>query len=268
VQTMIPSEVAGVMFTGNPLNQASDQILLNANWGLGEAVVQGVTSPDQYVIEHKTWRVLERTLGGKDLEIVRDPEAGHGTVEREVEEARRQRFTLTDERVVELAELGARIQDFYGGAPQDIEWALTDGRFHLLQARPVTGVSFGRATPAGASPSPQLATSPVHQPGRHARWTTANVDEGLPGTVTPLTWSLYFPATETTMRDCWVDLGVMPEAHRAVPEDVDTRSRTATRSPTSTRWDRWRPESPGGRQREWRSSCSGRSRATPWNRPG
>ena len=223
VQIMIPSEVAGVMFTGNPLNQASDQILLNANWGLGEAVVQGVTSPDQYVIEHKTWRVLERTLGGKDLEIVRDPEAGHGTVEREVEEARRQRFTLTDERVVELAELGARIQDFYGGAPQDIEWAYTDGRFHLLQARPVTGVSFGRATPAGASPSPQLATSPVHLPGRNARWTTANVDEGLPGTVTPLTWSLYFPATETTMRDCWVDLGVMPEAQRAVPEDVDTR---------------------------------------------
>ena len=223
VQTMIPSEVAGVMFTGNPLNQASDQILLNANWGLGEAVVQGITTPDQYIIEHKTWRVLERTLGSKDVQIIRDPETGRGTVHREVDHVRRQRFTLTDERAVELAELGASIQDLYAGAPQDIEWAYTDGRFYLLQARPVTAVSFGRATPAGASPSPRLATSPVHVPGRQARWTTANVDEGLPGTVTPLTWSLYFPATETTMRDCWVDLGVMPEAQRPVPDDVDAR---------------------------------------------
>src|SRR6516165_9794417 len=85
VQTMIASEVAGVMFTGNPLNQASDQILLNANWGLGEAVVQGVTTPDQYIIEHKTWSVVERALGGKDVEIIRDPETGFGTVQRDVD---------------------------------------------------------------------------------------------------------------------------------------------------------------------------------------
>ncbi|WP_182379442.1 PEP-utilizing enzyme [Nocardioides sp. WS12] len=70
---------------------------------------------------------------------------------------------------------------------------------------------------------PDLERSPVHTPGRRLRWTTANVDEGLPGTVTPLTWSLYFPPTESTMRDCWVDLGVMPESERAVPDDVDGR---------------------------------------------
>lgn len=69
----------------------------------------------------------------------------------------------------------------------------------------------------------RLETSPVHVPGHTLRWTTANVDEGLPGTVTPLTWSLYFPATESTMRDCWVDLGVMPERDRPVPENVDRR---------------------------------------------
>lgn len=70
---------------------------------------------------------------------------------------------------------------------------------------------------------PHLAASPVHAPGHTLRWTTANVDEGLPGTVTPLTWSLYFPPTESTMRDCWVDLGVMPERDRPVPDDVDQR---------------------------------------------
>lgn len=68
-----------------------------------------------------------------------------------------------------------------------------------------------------------LAASPVHVPGHSLRWTTANVDEGLPGIVTPLTWSLYFPPTEQTMRDCWVDLGVLPRSQRAVPEDVDQR---------------------------------------------
>jgi pyruvate,water dikinase len=68
-----------------------------------------------------------------------------------------------------------------------------------------------------------LLRSPVHAPGRRLRWTTANVDEGLPGTVTPLTWSLYFPPTESTMRACWVDLGVMPESERAIPDDVDGR---------------------------------------------
>lgn len=73
------------------------------------------------------------------------------------------------------------------------------------------------------APTADLCRSPVHVPGRALRWTTANVDEGLPGTVTPLTWSLYFPPTESTMRDCWVDLGVMPESERPVPDDADRR---------------------------------------------
>jgi phosphohistidine swiveling domain-containing protein len=69
----------------------------------------------------------------------------------------------------------------------------------------------------------QLAASPVHFPGAGRRWTTANVDEGLPGTITPLTWSMYFPPTESTMRGCWVDLGVLPESQRPIPDDVDGR---------------------------------------------
>lgn len=69
----------------------------------------------------------------------------------------------------------------------------------------------------------ELAASPVHCPGARLRWTTANVDEGLPGTVTPLTWSMYFPPTEATMRGCWVDLGVLPESQRPIPDDVDAR---------------------------------------------
>lgn len=69
----------------------------------------------------------------------------------------------------------------------------------------------------------RLSESPVHQPGTALRWTTANVDEGLPGTVSPLTWSMYFPPTESTMRDCWVDMGVMEASHRPIPTNVDER---------------------------------------------
>lgn len=78
-------------------------------------------------------------------------------------------------------------------------------------------------TAASALTPDRLAASPLHLPGSRRRWTTANVDEGLPGTVTPLTWSMYFPPTEAAMRDCWVDLGVLPERERPVPDDIDGR---------------------------------------------
>ncbi|MEA2169445.1 MAG: rifampicin phosphotransferase, partial [Solirubrobacteraceae bacterium] len=66
-------------------------------------------------------------------------------------------------------------------------------------------------------------TSPVHQPGRAARWTTANIDEGLPGVVTPLTWSFYFPAVEEATRAAWFGLGAMTRAERPVPAAIDER---------------------------------------------
>ena len=80
-----------------------------------------------------------------------------------------------------------------------------------------------RPQPATNLTPDELAASPVHCPGARVRWTTANVDEGLPGTVTPLTWSMYFPPTESTMRGCWVDLGVLPNSQRPIPDDVDAR---------------------------------------------
>ncbi|CQD17885.1 PEP-utilizing protein [Mycobacterium lentiflavum] len=80
-----------------------------------------------------------------------------------------------------------------------------------------------RPQPATDLTPEDLAASPVHCPGAKLRWTTANVDEGLPGTVTPLTWSMYFPPTEATMRGCWVDLGVLPKSQRPIPDDVDDR---------------------------------------------
>lgn len=159
VQIMVDSEVSGVMFTANPITTATDELVINASWGLGEAVVQGLVTPDEFVVKaHRplaigfdrlsspagtpTLKIKSRTLGTKDQRMVRDPDSGSGTVTQAVSAADQSRFSLSDAQVVALAELGHRVQDYYEGMPQDIEWGMADGSFYLLQARPITGVAL------------------------------------------------------------------------------------------------------------------------------
>jgi rifampicin phosphotransferase len=184
VQTMIASEVSGVMFTGNPLNAATDEIMLNASWGLGEAVVQGITTPDEYIIWHKNFKVLEKTMGSKEVEIVRNPETGRGTVQRDVDPARRDEFTLTDEAASELAEIGAGVQALYEGFPQDLEWGYADGQFYVLQARPVTGVEF--SWDAAVTESVQGNSEAVPYDNI---WSRVFPEEMWTGAITPLMFS-------------------------------------------------------------------------------
>src|SRR5262249_20691241 len=133
VQQMVESEVSGVMFTGNPVNTATDQIMINASWGLGEAVVSGIVTPDEYIVRHKTLKVLNKTLGSKKVQVVRDVDRGSGTVHQDVAEARQKVFTFDDEQAAKLADLGRRIQAAYDDLPQDIEWGYAKGRFYVLQ---------------------------------------------------------------------------------------------------------------------------------------
>lgn len=142
VQTMVESEVSGVMFTGNPLNAATDEIMINASWGLGEAVVSGIVTPDELIVRHGDLKILQKTLGSKEVSIIRNQETGVGVVEQETASSEREAFSLSDAQIKELAALGARIQDTYGEFPQDIEWAYQGGQFYVLQARPITGVEF------------------------------------------------------------------------------------------------------------------------------
>lgn len=160
VQLMIEPEVSGVMFTASPVTTATDEVVINASWGLGEAVVQGFVTPDEYVVKavrplaygfeepllavaaQTTLVVKSRTTGTKEKRMVRDPETGQGSITEDVPEEQRAALTLTNAQAVELAELGRRVQSFYEEMPQDIEWAIRDGSFYLLQARPITGVPF------------------------------------------------------------------------------------------------------------------------------
>ncbi len=141
VQKMVNAKAAGVMFTIHPVTGERDKIVIEGNWGLGEAVVSGSVTPDEWVVDKNTLEILERRVVEKTVEYVRDPKTGK-TIHAEVPPERRNAPCLTDEEVKKLAELGILIEKHYG-APQDIEWAIDrDMPFpenvFIVQSRPET----------------------------------------------------------------------------------------------------------------------------------
>jgi pyruvate,water dikinase len=132
VQKMVQSEVSGVLFTANPLTGKRTESIIDATFGLGEALVSGQVEPDHYVVDRVNGRVIERQLGSKALSIY--SQAGGGTVTQHTSNSQ---SSLTDEQILELASLGQCSAEHFG-CPQDLEWALADQRLLLLQSRPIT----------------------------------------------------------------------------------------------------------------------------------
>lgn len=142
VQTMVDSEVSGVMFTANPMTTSTEEIVINSSWGLGEGIVSGITQPDEFILDVSTLGVRIKRLGEKRMQVVRDPVVGSGTVESEVPADLQARFSLSEDEVTRLGQLGRKVTDYYGGFPQDTEWAFAGGELYLLQSRPITGAAF------------------------------------------------------------------------------------------------------------------------------
>ena len=142
IQEMVDADVSGVLFTGNPSTTATDEAVINASWGLGEAIVAGTVTPDEFTVGLSSLRVRDKTLGAKAVRTVRDAKTGIGTITQHVADADRARFSLTDQQASDLTKLGREVMAHYAGFPQDIEWALRNGSFYLLQSRPITGVEF------------------------------------------------------------------------------------------------------------------------------
>jgi pyruvate,water dikinase len=182
IQNMIEPEVAGVMFVGNPMNARADEIVINASWGLGEMVVSGGVTPDEYIIDRDILTVKRQILGSKELRVVRDQKTRNGTVCESVPIDLQGHYTLSDEQVSKLAEMGRKVTTYYEGLPQDIEWALGNGSFFLLQSRPVTGVEF--------TWEEDLDLWPSLPEEEDAIWTRAAADEWWTGAITPLFWSV------------------------------------------------------------------------------
>ena len=141
VQKMVASDVAGVLFTVNPVTNQRDEMFVNAAYGLGESVVSGRVTPDTYRVARKRFRVIERTLGSKSTRI--DMTNG-GTVEVNNTQTERERLCLDDSALRRLSALGEQVEKYYG-APQDIEWAFANDQLYLLQTRPVTSLKTLRS---------------------------------------------------------------------------------------------------------------------------
>ncbi|WP_297534655.1 phosphoenolpyruvate synthase, partial [Thermococcus sp.] len=143
VQKMVNSKTSGVMFTANPVTNNRNEIMINAAWGLGEAVVSGAVTPDEYIVEKGTWKIKEKYIAKKEVMYVRNPETGKGTVLVKVADYLGPEYVekqvLTDDQIIEVAKMGAKIEEHYQ-YPQDIEWAYDadDGKLYIVQSRPIT----------------------------------------------------------------------------------------------------------------------------------
>src|SRR4051794_20621592 len=156
VQALLDPEVAGVMFTQNPVNGADERVI-EASWGLGEAVVSGRVIPDNYRVA-PSGEVLGRTPGLKKFAIRRGPDGGTVDVDMAPDDV--ERHSLSDAQLAELNRLAVRCEEVYGKG-RDIEWAIADGRLYLLQCRPVTQVGKVEKALAGESEAPVAPTDLV-----------------------------------------------------------------------------------------------------------
>jgi pyruvate,water dikinase len=187
VERLIPAQAAGVAFTANPVTGARGELMINAAWGLGEAVVSGGVTPDTIVVNKQTGAIASQVISSKEVMTVR---LETGTREEPVPADKRQRAALEPAQVTELARLGATIEQLYG-QPMDIEWAMCDGRIFIVQARPITALPDARAA---------LEWKLPHAGARYIRQSVAEL---LPEPLSPLfatmAWPVWNEATQQIM---------------------------------------------------------------------
>lgn len=161
VQKMVNAKAAGVIFTINPVTGDPTQIVIEGNWGLGEAVVSGSVTPDDFTVDKNTLRVIEKRIAKKTVEYIRDSKTGR-TIQGEVPPDRQDKPCLTDEELARLAETARIIEAHYGKA-QDIEFSIDrDLSFpqsvFIVQSRPETVWSSKKPEAITEAPKPPMPT--------------------------------------------------------------------------------------------------------------
>ncbi len=170
VQKMIQSEVSGVMFTVDPMSKDRDLLVIEAIYGLGDYIVQGVVTPDHFEVNKTSLKIIHKQISTQEVMEIRSTQ---GVKEIKVDKSKQDKQKISDDHVLELASIGKHIQKHYM-LPQDIEWALQDGKLYITQSRPITtlGDNNVKQTPAantshmepilkGAPASPGLVSGPV-----------------------------------------------------------------------------------------------------------
>lgn len=135
VQSMVESEVSGIAFSAHPISQDRNQIVIEAGYGLGEAIVSGQITPDNYVVEKMPRSILETNIHSKNRGLYRKQTGGNEW--REISELNASVAALTQGQVLELSDIVVQIESHYH-FPCDIEWAFADGKFYIVQSRPIT----------------------------------------------------------------------------------------------------------------------------------
>ncbi|CAK7205594.1 hypothetical protein SEUCBS139899_008372 [Sporothrix eucalyptigena] len=181
VQIMVESEMAGVLFTANPVTGNTSEMVVNASFGLGESVVSGIVDPDEFVVVRATNKLRCRHLGAKEVEIVRNDKDG-GTMTRPLPKARQATYALTGDQIQSLVSMATLVEEAYEGLPQDIEWAWANNQPFLLQTRPITGVRLSWDEDVDAWQTRRAPETTV--------WTNAWARAYWTGAITPLYYSI------------------------------------------------------------------------------
>lgn len=166
VQELINAESAGVLFTLNPLSGNEREMIIESCWGLGEALVSGEVSPDRFIIDPFAMRLINKQLAHKRIKLISKLDGDVDEIELDKVEANS--ASLNDEEIILLAKIAREIQRHYGH-PIDIEWAKMNNQIFILQARPLTSITFSDSL---------------------GQWTSANFREVMPGLVNPLSFTL------------------------------------------------------------------------------
>jgi pyruvate,water dikinase len=203
IQALVPARVSGVVFTANPLTGDASEMVINASYGLGPAIVDGRVSPDTFRVDKASGSLRDRVVGDKELRTV--PLEGGGVTDEPVPEEARRELSIDDAAFGELVALAQRVEQRFQ-LPQDIEWAEVGGQIYLLQSRPISTLPVAH--------SPRRAPRRTVDRG-HLVWSNVNVGEALPGVATPLTWSVLSNFSELGFRRAFGSLGC------SVPKDAE-----------------------------------------------
>jgi len=130
IQLMVQSDYSGIMFTVNPLTNSKEEVSIEAAFGLGQPVVSGEVTPDQYIVNKKSGKITSRYLAKQTWQLTL---AGNTPISKKYQQVQK----LTNKQIVELAQIGIKIEEHYK-RPQDIEYGIEDGRIFIVQSRPVT----------------------------------------------------------------------------------------------------------------------------------
>jgi pyruvate,water dikinase len=192
VQQMVESSASGILFTCNPVTGMRDEMIINASWGLGEAIVSGQVNPDTITLDKQSGRV--KTFEGAEKLVMTVPTVD-GVATQAVPFALRQQPVLSSPQIARLFELGQKIEQYFA-TPQDIEWAIADDQIFLVQTRPVTTQALRQTITVRqeelsipGDDAWEKREKPVVHP--YDLWTHTNIGENFLDPITPLSATLW-----------------------------------------------------------------------------